>query len=211
MQFVEHVFYINLDKRPDRKAHVQEELNKVGLKNNAIRFKAVEMKNGAVGCTLSHLRILKDALSHQLSHVLIVEDDIQFLNPDIFVSKFNDTMESLVIQDKPWDVILLGGNNVRPIKNVHESYVQVTGCQTTTGYLVNGHYISTLIENITQGLTLLLKSPENHALYAIDKYWFHLQVKDIWFLIVPLSVIQRPDYSDIEKKQTNYTKCMLKL
>ena len=45
--------------------------------------------------------------------------------------------------------------------------------------------------------------------YAIDKYWIHLQRADNWYLLTPLTVTQREDYSDIEQKNTNYTKMML--
>jgi hypothetical protein len=49
------------------------------------------------------------------------------------------------------------------------------------------------------------------VLYAIDKYWFNLQKVDNWFLIIPLTVTQREDYSDIEKRPTNYTNVMTDL
>jgi hypothetical protein len=48
-------------------------------------------------------------------------------------------------------------------------------------------------------------------LYAIDKFWFVLQNVDKWFLIIPPTVIQREDYSDIEKRTTNYAKAMTDL
>ena len=48
-------------------------------------------------------------------------------------------------------------------------------------------------------------------MYAIDRYWFLLQEKDLWFLLTPLTVIQREDYSDIEKKRTNYGRAMTDL
>ena len=56
-----------------------------------------------------------------------------------------------------------------------------------------------------------MNEPLKHAIYAIDKYWFRLQEKDKWYLIIPLSVTQREDYSDIEKKRTNYTNVMIDL
>jgi hypothetical protein len=56
-----------------------------------------------------------------------------------------------------------------------------------------------------------MKEPENHILYAIDKYWFNIQGKDKWYLIIPLTVTQREDYSDIEKKTTNYSRAILDL
>ena len=62
-----------------------------------------------------------------------------------------------------------------------------------------------------EGVGLLLKEPEKHFYYAIDKYWFPLQEKDTWFIITPLSVVQREDYSDIEMKETNYQSKMLDL
>ena len=61
------------------------------------------------------------------------------------------------------------------------------------------------------GIQKLLREPEKHILYAIDKYWFQLQEKHLWYLIIPLTVTQREDYSDIEKKQTNYSMMMTDL
>ena len=87
----------------------------------------------------------------------------------------------------------------------------MSSCQTTTGYLVNGHYFDTLIENFRTGIKKLMENPESHVLYAIDKYWFNLQKIHNWFLIIPLTVTQREDYSDIEKRATNYTHVMTDL
>ena len=56
-----------------------------------------------------------------------------------------------------------------------------------------------------------MREPNKHVFYAIDKYWFNLQEIDNWYLIVPLSVIQRTDYSDIEKKIVNYKRIMTDL
>jgi hypothetical protein len=87
----------------------------------------------------------------------------------------------------------------------------VFGCQTTTGYLVNQHYYETLIQNMHEGIRKLLKEPEKHVLYAIDKFWFCLQRQHLWFIIVPLSVIQLQNYSNIEERETNYSRLMLDL
>ena len=54
-----------------------------------------------------------------------------------------------------------------------------------------------------------MKNPYKPQLYSIDRYWFLLQNKDNWFLITPLSVIQREDYSDIQQKIVNFRKYML--
>jgi hypothetical protein len=82
-------------------------------------------------------------------------------------------------------------------------------CLTTTGYIVQSHYYDTLLENYKQGIMHLIKNPENKNLYAIDKFWLSLQKRDNWFLTIPLSVVQRENFSDIEKKVTNFNSYML--
>ena len=79
---IKHCFYINLDRRVDRKQHVEQQLNNLGVPYQ--RFKAVQLENGAIGCSMSHLSILVKARKEQLPHVMIVEDDITFLNPELF-------------------------------------------------------------------------------------------------------------------------------
>jgi adenylate kinase len=61
------------------------------------------------------------------------------------------------------------------------------------------------------GLTYLIRRPEQHSMYAIDKFWFALQKTDKWYLIIPPTVVQREDYSDIEKKVINYKEIMIDL
>ena len=200
---INHAFYINLLSRPDRKQHVESQLSLLGI--NAERFNAIKMPNGALGCSISHLKCLKIAKEKNWAHLLIVEDDITFLNPELFKNQLNKFLQN----HNNWDVVLIGGNNVPPHQNIDDTCIKVSKCQTTTGYLVNGHYIDTLIDNFKTGIEQLMKYPEQHTLYAIDKYWFSLQQRDKWYLIIPLTVTQREDYSDIEKRPTNYSRVML--
>jgi GR25 family glycosyltransferase involved in LPS biosynthesis len=200
---IKHAFYINLISRPDRKQHVESQLQTIGIQ--AERFNAIKLPNGALGCSMSHLKCLEIAKKEGWSHLLIVEDDIKFLNPQLFQSQLNKFLSNHSL----WDVILIAGNNIPPYQEIDDTCIKVASCQTTTGYIVNGHYFDTLIDNFRRGIKKLVENPEKHVLYAIDKYWFQLQKKDNWFLIIPLSVTQREDYSDIEKRLTNYTNVML--
>lgn len=202
---IQNIVYINLDKRKDRNLLVQEELKKINFSTKPSRFKAIEMANGAIGCTMSHIKILEYAISKNLDHILIVEDDIQFLDPALFEKQLNKTLEN----QKHFDVIIIAGNNMPPFQNIGDYALKVNKCQTTTGYLVRNHYFQELYNNFKEGLNLLIREPNKHIEYAIDKFWFRLQEKHHWFLIVPLTVVQRPDYSDIEKNYTNYTQVML--
>jgi len=203
---IKNIFYINLDSRTDRKEYVESQLNSVSL-SSFQRFKAVKLTSGALGCSMSHLKCLQQAKEQELDHVLICEDDITFLNPKLFMSQLNQFLSV----NKEWDVLLLGGNNVPPYKVIDQTCVQVSHCQTTTGYLVRSQYFDKLIDNILAGISFLIKNQTNTFEYGIDKYWLRLQKVDTWLLIVPLTVSQREDYSDIEKKETNYTRLMLSL
>ena len=207
LEDIKNAFYINLDHRTDRKEHVTNQLTNLGL-HGFERFNAIKMENGAVGCSMSHLKILQTAFQNNWDHVLIVEDDITFLDLDLFKANFETFLQR---NGNNWDVILLAGNNMPPYDTIDDVCIKVKRCQTTTGYLVNGHYIKKLMENVKMGLTQLIHKPASHAMYAIDKFWFLLQAVDKWYLIIPPTVVQREDYSDIEKRQTNYQKIMMDL
>ena len=205
MDQIKYALYINLDTRPDRRAHVEEQLRIVGIK--AHRFKAIRNSNGAVGCSMSHLRCLEIAKENNWEHVVIVEDDIMFLNPDLFVKQMTTFLNS----QRKFDVVLLAGNNIPPYTRIDNTCIKVGSCQTTTGYMVKRHYYDTLINNIREGIKRLLNEPANHGMYAIDKFWFQLQKVDDWYMITPPTVVQREDYSDIEKRPTNYMRAMIDL
>ena len=209
---IRHCFYINLARRLDRRQHAEQQLRNILLNPNCVqRFHAVEnTANGAIGCTMSHIRCLMEAKLHGFPHVLICEDDILFTDPLKFRQYFEGCMHDINTNaGGNWDVIILAGA-VRKLQGaIGPHCAQVEACQTTTGYLVNAHYYDTLIYNFTHGLAQLMANPSQHRHFALDIYWMHLQATDRWFIVMPLSVIQRNDYSDIEKKQANYKKCML--
>jgi len=205
IQDIKNIFYINLDSRPDRKSRFETEMNKLGL--NATRFNAIKHKSGAVGCSMSHLALLKYAKEHNLDHILIMEDDITFLNVDIFINSIN----KFLLNNIDYDVLLIAGNNMGPYTKVDDYCVKIKKCQTTTGYLVKQPYYDTLIENVEQGVINLSNNVNMLNDFAIDQYWNRLQLTDNWYLLTPLTVTQRPDYSDIERRITNYNRVMLDL
>lgn len=196
--------YINLEKRDDRNLNTIYELERIGIKN-IIRFNAIEKENGALGCSFSHLKCLEIAIKNNYDYVLICEDDITFLDKDLFITHINSFLNS----DLNWDVVLIGGNNMLPYKPVNDYCIKIFNCLTTTGYIVKKHYYNKLLANYKEGILQLMKNPDEKIKYAIDKYWLKLQQQDEWYLIIPPTVIQKPNYSDIEKKATNFTNYML--
>ena len=84
---IEKVVYINLERRADRKVQVESELS-IFLPEKIVRFAAIEDNPGCIGCSKSHVAVLKMAIQHQWRNVLIVEDDLLFQNFDAGLSKF---------------------------------------------------------------------------------------------------------------------------
>ena len=200
---IKNIFYINLDTRPDRKTRFETEMTKLGLQ--ATRFKAVKHTSGALGCSISHLTLLKYARDNKLDHIVIMEDDITFLNPEVFINSLNNFLSSAT----EFDVLLLAGNNMSSYTKINDYGVKIKKCQTTTGYLVKEHYYNKLIQNYEEGIRYLASNLNKTDDFAVDQYWVKLQMVDTWILLTPLTVAQRPDYSNIEKRIVSYSRVML--
>jgi len=207
MDLLRNTLYINLESRPDRLQHTQDELAKIGIKN-AERFNAIRTKTGSIGCTLSHIKCLEMAKSRRYEQVFICEDDITFTNPQLLLENLQKFENNEEIN---WDICLIGANNVPPFQPISDYCIRVFYAQTTTGYIVKEHYYDTLIQNFKESAQKLIQDPINHREYAIDMYWKRLQKQDFWYMIIPATVTQYTNYSDIENRETNYNHLMLDL
>jgi glycosyl transferase family 25 len=196
-EFIDKVVYINLERRMDRREHMEKMTKLFGDK--VVRFPGIVVpgKHGLVGCGRSHLAVLRMALEQNWKNVLVLEDDVEWNNFEHGYS----ILQSLAY--KAYDVIMLGGSYVSHDQSSHKLF----SSQTASSYLVNQHYLSTLIQNIEYG-NRLLTDGGNPLIYANDVFWKQLQQKDNWFIIFPSLIYQRPDYSDTEEKHVDYRSVM---
>lgn len=190
-EFVDKVVFINLDKRIDRRAHMETLTSIFGDK--VIRFSAIKESPGYVGCTKSHIEVLKMALENKWKNVLVLEDDIAWNNFEEGYSQLDKLASS------EYDCILLGGTYVDYDKDTS----RVKASRTTAAYLVNGHYIPTLLSNFEEGLVGLIQIQCKET-FSLDTYWSKLQARDVWYIIQPCLVYQIPGYSDIVENNVNY-------
>jgi len=203
MHLMKNTIYINLEHRKDRLEHVTKELSKLGIIGE--RLNAVKTKNGAIGCTLSHIKCLEMAKERNYDYVFICEDDITFLKPDILKDSLKKFYEDTNID---WDVLLIGGNNVPPYEKTRDYCIRVSNCQTTTGYIAKRQYYDTLISNFRDSVQGLIKT-SNKKMYALDIYWKGLQRINNWYMLFPFTVTQCEGYSDIEEQVVDYHALML--
>jgi GR25 family glycosyltransferase involved in LPS biosynthesis len=194
---IKHILYINLDSRPDREAHIKKELLKIGF--NGTRFNAIKMSNGAIGCSMSHLKCIQMAKENNWDHVCILEDDIEFLNPALFLNQLTDFFNSTI----QWDVVLIAGNNMIPYKPVNHNCIQVFNCQTTTGYIIKKEFIPLLMENLAQA-SKLQETGVDKNISAIDQYWKRLQETHRFYYYEGIFGGQLPSWSNIENRWVDY-------
>lgn len=114
-----HIAYINLAHRTDRRAHMETELARVGLK--AERYEGIKTKGsewnrrpyqimfnrtpGAIGCFLSQMGVMLDA-GEKEKHAMVLEDDLLFGSDTV---KRLEYIAAFLSKGIDWDVIFLGG------------------------------------------------------------------------------------------------------
>ena len=192
---IDKLVYINLEQRKDRAEMCLANLNAIQFpEDKIVRFKAIKEPKGALGCSKSHLAVLKSAQQFGWGNVLILEDDMLFDVTEENAKHVADFITKL--KQYPWDVALFSGH-YSIINIIDAPLYKLSFAQCTNSYLVNKHYFSKLIATITENVSEL----ENRNNYIpLDEKWLPLQKCDNWMAIYPCAGIQAEGYSDIEHR-----------
>ena len=139
---IDKIFYINLDKRTDRKEEIENELKRMDL--TAERYPAIYTPNsGIVGCGYSHLNVLKLAKERGYKNVLIFEDDC------IFLENFENEAKKCVdeLKNVEWDILYFGGEVNNYCVDVSENLVKVEngGVYCCHAYAVNKRFYDVIL------------------------------------------------------------------
>jgi len=193
--FIDKIVYINLAHRTDRRDLMEKEVLSTFPADKVARFEAVKHVRGNIGCSMSHIAVLEDALRSGCKNILVLEDDARWTTDAPTYSNALTMIETLVDANK-YDVISFGCTSAE----YETTSLRLKHGYTTSSYLVNGPYIPTLLANFKEGLTHLLETNPGSVYnyeYAIDGYWMRVMKPDRWYMPVPPPISQRPDYSDI--------------
>lgn len=210
--FFDKIFYVNLDSRADRKAFMEEQFRKYGIK--AERYSAVNITKeqnedfiarGCVfyddtrpdyaprikSCTLSHLHILFQAKLMNYKNYLVLEDDALF-DENVLEDLKNCVVD---LEQKDWDMFYLGCNPLEYYKDT-EYLGRLIRTTTTHAFAVNQKFYDTILNaNFFQhypcidGFIGNLGRDKNNKIY--------LSLKNL--------AIQKEDFSDIEGREVDYT------
>jgi GR25 family glycosyltransferase involved in LPS biosynthesis len=199
---MDHVYYINLEHRVDRKDNIEGQMSILGI--STTRIEAVYNKVGAIGCGLSHIKALRLALENNKPYSIILEDDFFLFNYEAY-GDFSKAFNKIKTSEQ-WDVIVMtprgdtidssGDMAINGFKKIHNN-------QTATGYIIKKAMIPILIENLKAAVAGLIKNLDPNV-YAIDQYWKSLQDKYGFYYYRDMFAGQLPGYSDIEKRQVDY-------
>jgi GR25 family glycosyltransferase involved in LPS biosynthesis len=221
-----HAAYVNLDHRTDRNRHMQEQLQRAGIKAERVRgmlpheysgpeHKVSVMRKrspGAIGCHYSQVSIMEKALELG-KHAFVMEDDL------IFCSDFQKRLRYIdeFTSKYEWDVIWLGGTvHINPPywhtgRNPDLScnglgrdaeltpdphMLRTFGCFSTYAYIVNHNSIDKI---------LVMLDKHVHESMGIDWLFIKLQPHLFTFCFVPGCVKQMDNKSDIGKGWTIFS------
>ncbi len=200
---IDHVFYTNLDSRPDRKYHIERELNRVGFQSKDItRNPGIIAKCPALGCSMAiYNALLQFENEAKWNNVLFMEDDIIF---GLTKNEMNLTLLKFQNLKLDWDVLMLASNTIAFKQTNFDFLVRIIDGQTTAAFIVNRAFLPTLIQNVAEGIVKLSNETINSA-YRIDMYWKSLQTTHNFFTFHPPMCYQRDSFSDIENRMiTSY-------
>ena len=118
------IYVINLDRSKDRLKNITKEMNDAHLSfirwnafdgskldfNKLIQQNVLNEKNkmmvGAIGCSMSHISLWKEAMKHK-KNILVFEDDIKI--PKDFSKRLTLYLDQL---PPKWDILYLGASNI---------------------------------------------------------------------------------------------------
>jgi hypothetical protein len=141
----ERVYFINLNRRPDRLAQFEHNCQTYGWPiPEPIRFPAVDGAktgcpdyflhgSGAWGCLRSHTSVLDQCVSDDVASVLVLEDDLVWQ-----ADAWRRLGEFMAAVPADWDQLMLGGQHNRTPEPVRPGVVRVSGAGRTHAYAIRG-------------------------------------------------------------------------
>lgn len=192
---VDEAFFINLDRRPDRLDHANNQFAMNGI--IATRFSAVDgsqvdlypkLSRGAAGCLESQRLVMQSAIDNDYGSIAIFEDDVFFV--DNFESEFSK-LYSQIPDD--WQFIFLASNKYNATtRRISENVEQVSGAWSAHAFLIRQDAMRAAVDIVSGGDM------------PVDVYYGILQQYYPAYSAVPSLAGQRADHSDIENIYIDY-------
>jgi GR25 family glycosyltransferase involved in LPS biosynthesis len=194
------VFCVNLDRRPDRMLHFEEQVKKYNL-GEFERVSAVDGKNldisnfkisaGELGLVLTNLKIIEKSISNRYESILILEDDC------IFTDEIKEVDSYFSVLPKDWDMLYMGGNHNTHMGILDPYYVNEKVCKLHSTY--STHFVGIKKLMFTKIYNMLRTKSK-----PLDMFYVELQKDNQVYSFYPALAKQIVDFSDIQNNVTDY-------
>lgn len=199
--YFDKVFYINLDRRTDRKEECEKELQSHNIiaervsavdANTLTDMKLYPQKSfnrSCYGLVLTNIKIFENAKKNNYKSIVIFEDDV------VLSENFNTQLYNIYPQvPNNWDILYLGAHHIKPPIKISNNVGKCVWALTTHAIIFKQSSYDIILNELYK-----LDYPIDWTLYTLyDK----LNV----YSIIPSIAFQRPSYSDIEHDFTDYTR-----
>lgn len=210
-KYFDKIYYINLERRSDRRELMEKQLAKFGLE--ATRIVAVDGKvikwnqqqhgvvskfwnPGAMGYCLSYRYVIVDALKRGYTKILVLDDDAVFT--DNFFEVLSKSWDSL---PSVWHALYLGANHGYPTPHampteadcISGSLYKLKGSMGSHAIILNHHAFKPLLHHLAQPYV------------PLDMYLAMYQKFFPCYVTYPGICYQRAGHSDIVGEEINYT------
>jgi hypothetical protein len=136
-------FYINLDKRTDRKEKIEKQLDELNIVGVQRHSAFSNHSSGPCNCKQSHYDLYKKLLESEWETLLVLEDDCLFL--DRFQKKSEEVFTELYKIE--WDIFWLGCRNRRSPKPYQGSFYKTSSVSHAQSYIIKRHVCEYILEN----------------------------------------------------------------
>lgn len=207
--FFDKIYCINIDRRTDRWESCLKEFEKYSL--DVERFSATDGNkdnydlgypyDNELAGAISHLNVIKKAKELNLKTVLILEDDVEFLN------ELNDLFPFFIKQlPDNWDFINFGGNHIGGLHNISPNIGKMNKSYALHAYGVNSKSYNQIIEYMDSCINNVIKNGKEviRTSVAADFFMADLHSRLNSYCFTPHIAWQKEDYSDIQKTKVNY-------
>ena len=198
-------YYINLESRTDRNEHMKR-ITSHSFFKNIKRMDAIPHTNGAIGCSLSHIKGLKQLYMLKHKYYMVLEDDFCILNENNFYQFITEFLK--IKENDIWDVIVLTPRGITTTKDIQGDFHRIIENQTTTGYIIKHSFIEQLLPIYENSISKLENGGDPNK-WALDSCWKPIQkIANFWYFKY-IYAGQLPCYSDIEKRVVDYNQRFL--
>lgn len=175
--YFDRTYVINLPERTDRLREVSAALKRINMPLNPGKvevFPAIRPQDsggfastGAHGCFLSHLAVLKKAHDFKLSKVLVLEDDVEFVN--VFPRLWPSILTQL--RSESWSFVYFGYFHIEGARLASRdtSVVQMRPfagkLRRTHAYAVDGSILESFIQHLDRILQRRPGDPEGGPMH----------------------------------------------